>query len=76
MPRTVHDIHKTYFISVGVEVSAIYIDQGQISSLWYLRAQEIVSRILTAESKDVAKCLQIRSQVQQAAEKHQSSADS
>lgn len=31
------EIHSTYFISGGVEVSAIYIDQDQISSLWYLR---------------------------------------
>lgn len=34
------DINSTYFISVGVEVSAIYIDQCQISSLWYLRVNQ------------------------------------
>lgn len=37
IPRMLHAMNATYFISVGVEVSAIYIDYSQDLSLWYLR---------------------------------------
>lgn len=62
----------THFISVGVEVSAIYIDRCQTFSLWFFKSEsaEVIARILIAPSSDAPGCLQINSKEQPRAGKH------